>query len=168
AAETDVKRPPDYGSLHRFRRIGGHACVAPDAVNGQRAKPYTVDAVFQKVDSRVVFVAAFERAVMRVHPTGLALGHRVVALSEDGGGTGVGDPVDAPAGIFSGLEDINRADDINHCAQARVGATGRNLQSGQVNDVSDLAPLDDLSNPGAISNVARDEDRPPDFVIVHD
>src|SRR5262245_47109522 len=85
AAEADVKRAPDDGGLHRLGRIGSHAGVPPDAVNGQRAEPDARNAVLQKVDSRVFFVTSFERAVMRVHAAGAVFGRRAVAFAEDGG-----------------------------------------------------------------------------------
>ena len=59
-------------------------------------------------------------------------------VPEDRGGAGEGQ-ADGLAGRADRLEDVDRADHVDHRAERRVGGAERQLQAGQVDDVGDAA-----------------------------
>ena len=80
-----------------------------------------------------------------------------VVSGVDGGRARVRDVRDPPEPPRDGVEDVDRARDVDLHPERRVGADGRDLQRGEVDDAGDLVLVEDGLELREIGDVALDE-----------
>src|SRR5207342_1720137 len=104
-------------SLDRQRRGGGEALVAARAVDRERPEPDAGDATLVGIDARGAFVRQLEDAVE-------GLRRDLSLLVVDGSRARIGDRR-VEAGGLCGLEDVDRAGDVDLRAEHRALADER-------------------------------------------
>src|SRR5436853_4791316 len=97
------------------------------------------------VNPRVAFVAAFENSIVRSWLRLVALVDRSLFLNhpEHRRRTGVRDVLDLTPALACSFENVDRPQNVYHCAQTRISFTGRHLQSGEMDKVGDAKAVDD-------------------------
>ena len=111
------------------------------------------------VDPRVALVRLLVDAVvvgrMGMRGGGQATRDRIGVLGGvDRDRTGVHDgrhPIGAASG---GLEDVDRADDVDECSPRRVGTAEGDLERRQMDEVRDLVPVDGAFDGAQVGDVA--------------
>ena len=173
ATERDRVRHAQDGGRDRRGRAARHALVAAGPVDGHRSEADAGDAVVEGVDAGRALVGPLVDAVVggRVTLRGflepVRLGVRVGRRKRPDRAR-VDERRHRPARTLDGLEQVDRADDVDERAERRIRARERDLEGGEVDHVRDPVLVERPLDGRQVGDVAGDERGGRELVVGHD